>query len=208
MQCDIVIPYLKNDSGELECCLNLIKQNVPHRQIHIAQDWNKVYRQGAIPHINVILKLKHLIETNPKLSEEFYLFNDDFFVMKPIDKIPYYYRSTMTEHRFSRKIGAYAFAIRNTLSWVGVNGLSYEMHIPMKMNKHNVMSLITEIERTFATARTPLIRSLYGNRFNVGGEKIPDVKDIPDFVDKTFLSTSEKSFKSLPIGEYIRQHVV
>jgi len=197
---DLVIPYKNNDSGELETCLKLIKNNFPHRNIHVVE-----YESGSVyklpPHRDMIVKLKWAIE-RLYLTEDFYLFNDDFFVLEPTEQTPYYYRGTLNDHISERAVNDwYTKNLVSTRNYIG-NLLSYELHVPFKFNKNKLYDLIQELKPETNKA-CPLIRSTYGNLHEVGGTQIKDVKNIPDFHGKTYLSTTENSFRQ-EIGNYIK----
>ena len=199
---DIVIPYIKNNSGELDACLKLIDKNMKHGKIHIVETHERSPYRFA-PHIDQIMKLKWAVE-NLNISDDFYLFNDDFFVMKPIDSVPYYFRGLLRSHIASRTSSDwYTNSLRKTLAYLG-ECLSYELHVPFPMNKTKLYEMLKDIDhQTFF----PHIRTAYGNKYAIGGELIKDVKNVSNFTDKTFLSTTESSFKRGAIGEYIRDQI-
>ena len=194
---DIVIPYLPTNSGELDACIALIEKNVPHRKIYVIEE-----KFSDTSHVDQILKLRHAI-LSIDLTDDFYLFNDDFFVIKPVTEIPYYHKGLLTYHH--RRTGwlPYKKAIKNTLDYLPEGSLSYEVHIPMLFNQHKLLKLIEKIEPLIAQNKCPLIRSTYANTYDIQGELIADVKNIKDFRDKTYLSTDERSF-NMAIGQYIR----
>lgn len=202
---DIVIPYLKNGSGELEVCLDLIKKNFPHRNIHVV-DKHDMYPNRYVSHIEQILKLKWAIE-NLDLTDEFYLFNDDFFVLEPVDGTPYYHKGTLEDHAASRPFrDIYSRTLKFTSDYLGEGALSYEVHLPFLFNKEKLYSLINSLQGEIEGQSCPLIRSTYGNKYKVGGEYTEDVKNIKDFEGKTYLSTTESTFRR-SIGDYIRSKV-
>lgn len=199
---DIVIPYQKNNSGELEACIKLIEKNVKHRNIHVVEKHDKSPYRFA-PHIDQIMKMKWAIE-NLDLTEEFYLFNDDFFVLEPIEITPHFHKGTLDEHIASRPYSDwYTNSLKQTREHLGGDIYSYEMHTPFLFNKHKLHMLI-KLLKPEINKDCPHIRTTYGNLFGVGGEFIEDVKDLKDFEGMTYLSTTERSFARQPIGEYIR----
>ena len=202
---DIVIPYLRNNSGEIDTCIALIEKNVPHRNIYIVEDYEKL-PFSQISHINQILKLKWAIE-NIDLTDEFYLFNDDFFVLEKVLSIPYYQRGTLRDQVAARRgAGVYRNALITTRDYLFDGALSYELHLPFLFDKKLLYKLILSLEPFIARGKCPLIRSVYGNEYMVGGELFEDVKNIKDFDDKTYLSTTESSFRR-DIGDYIRSKI-
>lgn len=201
---DIVIPYKRSTSGELAACLSLIRQNVPHRKIHIIEK-NEPYRYDYFPHINQILKLKWALE-NLDITDDFYLFNDDFFVMKPVDSIPVYNRGMLSKQILEAKDTPYLKYLLQTMNYIGSHALSYELHLPMLMNSEKLAVLIDKLVEIIPYGKVPLIRSCYGNIYAVGGAYHHDVKHITEFEGETYLSSSEKSFAG-SMGKYIRSKV-
>jgi hypothetical protein len=201
---DIVIPYLRNNSGELDTCIELIQKNVPYRRIHVVEEF-EYSSYSRVSHINQILKLKWAIE-NLDITDNFYLFNDDFFVMKPINKIPYFYRGTLSEQITARANGSYTNALKTTRGYLQGDELSYELHVPMLFNKQKLYELIVSLEKEIKFGRCPLVRSAYGNLHATNASQLDDVKNVENYEYKTFLSTTEKSFRG-EIGKYIRSQV-
>lgn len=201
---DIVIPYKKNNTGELEACIKLIRRNVPHRGVYVIDNYART-RNNTVSHINQILKLRWALQ-NIRLTEEFYLFNDDFFVMKPIEEVPYYHRGFLSDHILSRKPGGYTRALTDTLNLLGKDALSYEVHLPMKFHREKLRDAIEDLSLAISSNTCPLIRSYYGNKYNVGGEEVEDVKNPDNYEGMTFLSTSDYTFRR-ELGDYIRGQV-
>jgi len=198
---DIVIPYLKNNSGELETCIALIKKNFPHRNIYVVEEYQKTLH-SSVSHINQILKLKWAIE-NLDLTDEFYLFNDDFFVLEQVKGTPYFHRGTLDEHIASRHPrGSYTRALITTRDVLG-GGMSYELHVPFMLDKRKLSLLIQSLSPNIHKGKCPLIRSCYGNAYEVGGEYMDDIKNPENLESATYLSTTEASFRR-SVGDYIR----
>lgn len=147
---------------------------------------------------------------NKRITEDFWLFNDDFFVMKPVDELPPIYNGTLhsrireLEERHNGKT-LYSRELERLRFQLIEDGylapLNYAVHVPMLINKKKGLELF----HRYPDVR--MFRSLYGNIFDVGGISQPDVKifhveDEP--TDTTFLSTTETSFETGKVGEYIR----
>lgn len=196
---DIVIPYVRNSSGELDACIQLINKHVPHKDIYLVQ----LSTGSRISHIDQILKLKYALETFD-LTDEFYLYNDDFFVMEPIKDTPYFYKGTLADHLATRKTrDTYTKAIQSTIDLLGGNTYSYEMHLPFRFNKHKLARMINDVLPYINNGKCPLIRSMYGNTYHVGGTLVQDVKNVDHPEGLVYLSTTEHSFKG-KLGDYIR----
>lgn len=205
MALDIVIPYIKNGSGELEACLSLIDKHFPHRNVHVINQ-HDCSPYHFPPHIDQIMKYKWAIE-NLDLTDEFYAFNDDFFVMESVNGTPYYHKGLLKDHIATRsRSDWYKKSLIDTSSYLKNGALSYELHVPFMFDKKRLYSLI-ELLKPETNKECPLIRSTYGNMFDVGGTLFDDVKNVREFAGKTYLSTTEASFLRQPIGRYIRSKV-
>ena len=130
---------------------------------------------------------------NKELSSNFILFNDDFLVMKPIDKIEPLYHCTLEERIQQLPAGPYRANLQTAQDFLADKvdtPLSYELHLPFVFNKKKLLKLINEYPDLHST------RTVYGNLYGVGGEQSEDVKvfsDKPvfDFRQTTFLSTDD-----------------
>lgn len=150
---------------------------------------------------------------NAEVSDDFILMNDDFFIMKPVDFTKYKnnYRCSMQEYLdiIIERMNPSEYTGRLAASMVALEAYKldtkcYELHIPMLFNKHKLL----EVFGAFPGFNG--LRTLYGNYFKIGGQKVNDCKVFTcgdDFVKSTkFLSTTDKSFRSGAVGEYIRSH--
>lgn len=149
------------------------------------------------------------------LSDDFIAMNDDFFIMKPIDEIPEYHNGELEAYMEYRKSlndthEVYLTAMQQTIQLLRERGIKqpigYTLHTPMVMNKHLRLRLHEMFQYELSHSQFLLMKSLYGNLFDVGGEKHRDVKFLSDNFDKdeTFLSTSDAMFKHEKLGEFIR----
>ena len=142
-----------------------------------------------------------VISNSNSISEDFILMNDDFFVMFPTAKIPVVYDGTLTEkielHIEEYGPTAYSRVLKNANTYLKnnkiKNALNYDVHFPMQINK----TLLSRIDLSICAPR-----SVYGNTYSIGGDKIKDVKVYASnsdiyLGDHQFLSTEDKSFKKL-----------
>ena len=150
------------------------------------------------------------IMDNDDISEDFWLFNDDFFVMKPVTEQPPPYicgslmkRVTGIEANggasgYSRQL----FKANKQLLKAGYDTLDYALHIPMLINRKKAkeaLELFPDI---------PMFRSVYGNVAKIGGVVRKDVKVFTNDIfdeDSDYLSTNERSFSEGKVGKYIRE---
>ncbi|HRN29777.1 MAG TPA: hypothetical protein PK890_08770, partial [Terrimesophilobacter sp.] len=93
-----------NNNPELRMSLRSLK-NFPHGKVWIVghkPNWvaNVRHIKGNPTnnsHANVFLNVLAACE-HPDTPDEFVIMNDDFYITRPIQKIPNWYRSTLTEH--------------------------------------------------------------------------------------------------------------
>ena len=149
---------------------------------------------------------------NDKITEDFIWFNDDFFVLEPIDELVYYYDRNLLSRiadfnklslTFSspyqkRLLGA-MLALKNKK----IDTLNFEVHVPIIFNRKKLASIFEKFPAIGAK------RSLYGNMYGEEKQSIKDVKiydcsTIPSD-DSVFLSTSDMSFREGEVGKYIRE---
>jgi len=148
-----------------------------------------------------------------RLSDEFILMNDDFFIMHPVKRVPTLRRIKPIEHyiKFFSKLDGQSYyvktmkATRDLLRSWGIKKIySYELHVPFLYNKAKLLVLTDKLE----TDHYPHLRTIYGNYYNIAGQPIKDVKIINDTQDipheSCYLSTIDESFASCRVGEYIR----
>lgn len=200
---------------ELKYSVRSLK-NFPHR---------KVWFYGGCPddlkpdvHIKIeqdqptkwqnIFKMFKLVCDNEKISKDFWLFNDDFFIMKPIEKpVNLYngdlYKRVVTLEDTHGGITPYSQQLRYTLQELealGCETKNYALHTPMLINREKGKELCNIIDG-------PMIRCLYGNYFKIGGKEHSDVKiDRIDrlYKDGEYLSTNDKSFSG-KVGQQIKE---
>lgn len=171
---------------ELTYSLRSLAANVPHSRVFIAG-----YLPKNVVNVNHIPTGQHLSKwensarnllaavKDPRLSEEFQLWNDDFYALSATSDIPALYRDEpgVVQSGFLGMYRKGALATEMLLREDGITGdlHSYEMHIPFVYEKPKVRDLL---ERTIRKRLCPCIhwRSYYGNLHNIGGEVAVDVK--------------------------------
>ncbi len=148
---------------------------------------------------------------NSNITDNFVLMNDDFFVLSPTMAIPTYqgvslYELIVTiEMKYGNQPTAYTKQLRRTLATLKAQGypvMSYELHVPIVINKQRMLDTIDRFSDFHAT------RTLYGNINRIGGEPHDDVKvtTLGSFaINGPFVSTSDDSFRYGEIGTYIRK---
>ena len=215
-----IVYILRNgiDGDELRYSLRTLK-HIPHDKVWffggmpsgLKPDRQVVLQQKGV---SVWQKVSWTIEQvckNEEVSDDFILFNDDFFVMKPVDELPPYFDGTLYKRsqqiRKKRK-GQHSIYeqqlmfVREALMSEHKKTYNYAVHVPMVINKAKALEVLGTYKRAY------MFRSLYGNHWNIGGEQLADCKisklETEPNAEAVFLSTTEQSFADGKVGEYIR----
>lgn len=222
---DVVYVVKQGDHNEeLRYSLRSLS-NVPHGQVWIAgykPRW--VVNVGHLATINGAgskyqNSTRNLITaaSHADVSNRFLFFNDDFFVLKPVACIPVLHRgpvSQVIDHyngRYGRRPGPYLEGMQATsrllAEWGFTDPLSYELHVPIEIDKRLLLDVMREaIGRNIKALHK---RTLYGNVAGLGGTQIEDVKALTyndrPADDATFFSTSDKTFRGGMPGQTIRK---
>lgn len=188
------IVYLVKECVENEELIYSLRSlvNIPHDKVFIVGGCPRNINKEKVIHIPILqTSSKYKNTTNnlkficsqPNLSEDFILFNDDFFILKPIQLEDLNLcrgtvREVLKEYKNKYSLNDYIEGMEQTaifLNDVGIQQvLSYELHIPMVMNKTNVLKMFS----------LPFInclkvvhkRTVYGNLFYKNSKPIQDVK--------------------------------
>ena len=152
---------------------------------------------------------------NPAISENFWLFNDDFFILKPFSensKSTYngelYKQIVRVEERHDQQITEWTRRLRHlvhTLEDANKSTLNYAVHKPMLINRKKALEVLNKFPDE------PMFRALYGNYWGLGGTNEPDHKiQLLEYnmkkVDRwKTVSSDDKSFKEGDIGRYIKK---
>lgn len=222
MRCDVVY-LLKNNyksTEELRYSIRSVVQNFPYRKIvfvggkpdGIEPD---IYipdeQEGFTKWERSTHSLKAAIR-HDELTEDIWLFNDDFFVMDKIRdwEVCNYFGGTLEKRirDLRQKVGGSSYAgyldqMRGQLIGLGKDTLSFALHVPFLINRAKALALFEE------RPNLRMFRSFYGNYYEIDCKymkdvKIYDVKNV-DF-DAPFLSTSDDSFKRGKVGEFMRRY--
>ncbi len=218
---DIVIPVGPDCEPELRFCLRSIAAHLPHESLWLVGDI-PVWAKGAkaIPldapggkHARTKANLRAACE-HPDISDPFLLFNDDFFVMAPVEEVPVLHAGYLANAyaKVHANVGRseYARAMHQTgilLQELGViDALSYDLHAPMPIDK----ALMLRVLELCVDNPRLLERTLYGNLAGLGGTQVGDMKvytreyQSADGIAAPFVSTSDRAFGLFPIGRAIR----
>lgn len=176
---------------------------------------NKHYRveQNEISKWKNVRKMMEAAFKNDELTENIWLFNDDFFVMKPgLEDMPPQYNGDLFAHieRVERRHGGpneWTKLLNNLafeLIFAGKGTLNYEVHKPMLINRKKALEVLKKFPDVHG------FRALYGNYWKIGGQSKHDMKclvidyPIENIKEWEFLSTQDDSFEVGTAGQFIR----
>lgn len=206
------------DTEELKYSLRSVEKNFPINRVwFVGGQPEGLEPDIRIPHVQVGNSKWEMIRSSmwktvndERLSEDFFLFNDDFFVMEPVDTDSF---RNFVDGTLGRRIdelhsesgmNAYTrtlFKLEQELKTMHEPTMNYDVHLPMLLNKEQVRS-------TLYKCSSPQMRSAIGNLNRLPFVIHPDVKvydleSIP--VNETYLSTNDDTFRKGNVGKYIRE---
>lgn len=222
-KCDIVY-FLKNTptNEELRYSLRSVEENWQYNRVwfyggcpdgispdhRVSPPQNKPSKWENVR--SMILKACR----NDNITENFWLFNDDFFILRPISEdMKQHYNGTLerqierVERRHGGNMTDYTLRLRHlveTLDNAGKLTLNYSVHKPILINRKKAIEVLEKFPDE------PMFRALYGNYWNIGGEDSSDNKimkveyNIEKVKNWSYLSTSDTSFQCGNIGKWVR----
>jgi len=216
-----IVYFVKDEptNEELRYSLRSVEKNFPHRNVWFyggcpddlqPDRWAHIKQNARSKWGNTSGLLRNAC-VNEDISENFVLFNDDFFVMKPISSLPYYSDGSLEDRikeLWTRNPSGSVYTTRMQLTKKmlvreQLSTENYAMHMPMIINRR-------EMQETFKKFPDgEMWRSLYGNHHHKPVEYMRDCKiygrDEEPPADTLFLSTTDASFLYGKVGEYIRE---
>lgn len=213
---DIVYFVKDTESNEeLRYSLRSLK-NFPHRKVWfyggcpkgLKPDCHVAVKQDKENKWKNVSMMLDMACKNPKITKDFWLFNDDFFVMEKLDKPRNYYRGDLYKRivQLEDKTGLtpYSQLLRDCAKEcesLGLTTKDFSLHIPLKINRINMLCLrnMTDFEG---------FRSLYGNAYTNTKHIMNDCKITnltKEYKGGCYLSTDERSFESGIVGKQIRE---
>lgn len=217
-----IVYVLKNDirPDELRYSLRSVEKNMTYNNVwfyggcpnELKPDFYvRITQHGDTKWAKVSETLKIMCR-NDDLTENVWLFNDDFFVLKKMTSEQAMvqgslaYRCQRIKETTNGRPSPYAQELTKTLAFLkhqGKDRLDYALHVPMLINRRKAYEVLQRFPDI------PMFRSLYGNYWHIGGTLMDDVKiqnndDVPG-KDWRFVSTSDGSFKNGRVGDFIRQ---
>ena len=213
-----IVYILKKDiqPAELIYSLRSVEKNFPFNEVWFVCGQPKGLKpDGQIIHEQVgktkwdwIKSSMYEVLRNDEITDTFFLFNDDFFVMKPFKgKFVNYVDGTLErrieELHSSLGMSPYCrtlYKAQQELMSARLPQMNYDVHLPMLVTK-------TGMSAALKSFSSPQMRSLYGNYNQVPYILHDDVKEYTlnkVNEDADFLSTNDDTFLNGKVGEFIR----
>lgn len=217
---DVVIPYKESNTNELRYAIRSLS-NIQHGKVFILGDkpkWatNVIHlpRQHQKSRYKDVSTMLEDVCRDDRLSDDFILMNDDFFIMEPMEELPRWFKGSLKDdykkHAARQRNSVYTKSLLMTdllLQRKGVKSpRAYNCHIPVVMNKQKRLE-VAEIIRNTTRFETILPRVVYGNLYDDNGIQHPDCKYIgmdDNYEKYEILSTHDGSFTNGKIGQHIR----
>jgi hypothetical protein len=201
---DYVYICRAGDNEELRYSIRSVVKYATHDNIWVIgskPDWyigNYIKIEDVGDKFDNITNCYKIISSIGAVSEDFVLMNDDFFILKPLGKMPIFYDGTLANkidsHMSANGLSKYARVLIKAKKELIKNGieepLCYDIHVPMVFNK----TMLSYMEYSNNAPR-----SMYGNIYKVGGINVNDVKIYKNnssfnFEESHFISTEDSSF--------------
>lgn len=219
MKHDIVY-LLKNDcdSEELKYSIRSVVQNFPYRKLVIVGGCPSdikpdIYipdtQEGATKWERAMHSLKKVLD-NDELTEDIWLFNDDFFIMDPVRSDVNYFSGSLERQIIKMKQkhprgSGYIRSLetlRACLFNLNKDTLCFALHIPFLINRVKAEKLFEEYPGI------KMFRTFYGNWYEIECSYMRDVKvyDLETIPDTPYISTTDESFKKGKVGEFLRKY--
>lgn len=198
-----IVYFIKNTphNEEFRYSLRSVCQNMPFNRIWVFGGCP----QNIVPDVRVrvdqvgktkwdkVRNMYRMVCENKEISDDFIMFNDDFYVMRPTDRLVPLYRGSLKDHiqvLENKRPSEYSRLLRRCNETLGGAALSYELHTPFIFNKKRLSELMNNYPEAHC------LRTMYGNVYNIGGEQSRDVKIFDsnptfDYQTSRFLSTDD-----------------
>lgn len=219
-----IVYILRRDINpeELRYSLRSVEKNFSHGRVWFVCGQPKgFYPDKKIDHFQAGMNKwsrvrSSLIEivNNDEITEEFYLFNDDFFVLKrQLGEFRNFVNGTLNKRitDIERKTGNSSnytrelYKLKRILEAKNLDIMSFAVHMPILLNKSKLRMTLISMELD----QTSMFRSYYGNQHEIPYISHKDVKiyenvGLPS-PDWDYCSTTEHSFADGEVGEYLRK---
>ena len=216
-----IVYVLKNGIAPYELLYSLrsVDQNFPHNSVwfyggdpvQVKPDHMISYIQSGENKWDKVRNTLIRICENDSITENFYLFNDDFFVLKPVtDEFVNWAYGTLQErideileeNKQPSKYTSHLDAMQQVLRGHGYDTVNFDLHVPMLVNRADALEVLN------ADLPATLFRSLYGNVKHIPYIEHEDVKIYDqDSIPKDswdYCSTQNVSFLTGAVGRWLR----
>ena len=208
-----------DNNEELRYSLRSVAKNLPHRKVWIA-GYKPKWVTGVeyVPRDQPVSLGRRNAHENWRaglsaegMVESVVMMNDDFFVMRPVDRVLETYWKPMSEVKARSAWSKALIRMGEALVAEGYeNPLCYDAHVPMLVDRARMLDTLDWAEELTLkvggdTATPVFIRTAYGNRYGVGGKSESDGKNTDEYSTRTFISTADRAFRYNDIGRYIRR---
>lgn len=215
-----VVYILKNNwkcsPNELRYSLRTVEKNFPCRRVWFfgghpdgfkPDRYRQFTQEGKDRYERVRNSIIKVCKTK-EVSDDFWLFNDDFFILKPVTEDFCYDRGDIRKHarRLYQTHGFHSGYSKkcldaDKLEEEGLTTKDYTLHVPLLVNKEKALEAIE------AHPDIQGFRNLYGNYCQLESTTMEDVK-ISDIYrlppnGSSFLSTSDSAFASGAAGAVV-----
>lgn len=218
---DIVYLLKDGPNEELRYSLRSVAQNFPHRRVvfvggkpeDITPDkFIKVEQNQGSKWNNTRQNLQRACE-DEEISDDFWLFNDDFFIMGDYQGNGLEFDGSLwlhiceIENRHNMNKSNYTLRLRHLLQTLRKAGIpdpkNYAVHRPMLINKRKALAVMAKYPDE------PMFRALYGNLEGSEGKPAKDCKVTPwlkpPYELSDIISTEDRCFAKDAVGRYIRE---
>lgn len=221
MKHDVVYIVREGGNEELRYSLRSIAKNFPHERVWIfggkptgiAPFYFEPRRQDGPDKFWRVYNTFREVIWDARLTDDIWLFNDDFFVMKKLENPPHAIYHGTLQGRIDEiekvTFGVHSYysdklrEVMSILQQAGIEKpLNYETHTPILINRTKAIITLEDYPET------PLFRSIYGNINHIGGEDRPDCKFFQErqpYPIGDYASTADESWQFDKIGEEIRK---
>lgn len=173
--------------NELRYSLRSLERYYPHNKVFIIGErpsWlqNVIHIKGydkfSVKTQNGVNKIMQAAR-DPRISSDFVLMNDDFYFLKPVNRIEYYTRGTVEEMlaKHKTKTGYYYKMLQETNAQLKKMGIEvpvdFEVHYPVIFNKEKLLKTAAMVGQGYDLLG---LRTLYGNLMEISGRKVMDFK--------------------------------
>lgn len=180
---DVVYLVREGENEELRYSLRSLAANVKHGTVWIVGHkprWVRDVehlptRQGRDRYQNTLAAV-HTACTHADITDDFQLWNDDFYALQPTD-VPNWHLgpldvSNIRSSNGPTHQGGKLFTYRLLKGWGIDPVLNYAVHVPMVINREK---MVAALRKAGTGIRALHRRTLYGNLYDVGGEHVEDV---------------------------------